>query len=120
PDFTGGLDKEKAREATIPLGLRIGELQERLYAASRHSVLILLQGMDASGKDGVAKRVLEFVSPSGIETTNFKTPSSEELAHDFLWRVHKAVPRYGNIGVFNRSHYEDVLVARVLKLVPKS
>jgi len=120
PDHTGGLDKEKAREATIPLCLRIAELQERLYADARHSVIILLQGMDTSGKDGVAKRVLEFVSPSGIETTNFKTPSADELSHDFLWRVHKAVPRYGNIGVFNRSHYEDVLVARVLKLVPKS
>jgi PPK2 family polyphosphate:nucleotide phosphotransferase len=120
PDYSGGLDKEKAREATIPLCLRICELQERLYADARRSVIILLQGMDTSGKDGVAKRVLEFVSPSGIETTNFKAPSTEELSHDFLWRVHKAVPRFGNIGVFNRSHYEDVLVVRVLKLVPKS
>lgn len=120
PGFIGGLDKEQAREATIPLCVRIGELQERLYANARHSVLILLQGMDTSGKDGVAKRVLEFVNPSGVETVNFKTPSAEELSHDFLWRVHKAVPRYGNIGVFNRSHYEDVLIVRVLKLVPKS
>ena len=120
PDFTGGLDKEKAREATIPLCTRICELQERLYADARRSVIILLQGMDTSGKDGVAKRVLEFVSPSGVETTNFKAPSAEELAHDFLWRVHKAVPRFGNIGVFNRSHYEEVLIVRVLKFVPKS
>ncbi len=120
PEFTGGMDKERAREATVPLCLRIGELQERLYADARRSVIILLQGMDTSGKDGVAKSVLEFVSLSGIETTNFKAPSSEELAHDFLWRVHQAEPRHGNIGVFNRSQYEDVLVARVLNLVPKS
>src|SRR6185369_13238908 len=71
-----------------------------------------------SGKDGAAKRVLECVNPSGIETTDFKAPSSEELSHDFLWRIHKAVPRYGNIGVFNRSHYEDVLIVRVLNLRP--
>ena len=75
--------------------------------------------MDTSGKDGAGKRVLQHVVPSGIETNNFKTPSTEELAHDFLWRIHKAAPRYGNIGVFNRSHYEDVLVVRVLKLRPK-
>lgn len=120
PDYAGGLDKEKAREATIPLCLRICELQERLYADARRAVLILLQGMDTSGKDGAAKRVLEFVSPSGIETANFKAPSAEELSHDFLWRVHKVVPRFGNIGIFNRSHYEDVLAVRVLKLAPKS
>jgi PPK2 family polyphosphate:nucleotide phosphotransferase len=120
PDYTGEFDKEKAREATIPLCLRISELQERLYADARHAVLILLQGMDTSGKDGAAKRVLEFVVPSGIETANFKAPSDEELSHDFLWRVHKVVPRYGNIGIFNRSHYEDVIAVRVLKLAPKS
>ncbi len=75
--------------------------------------------MDTSGKDGAGKRILQFVTPAGVETANFKTPTSEELAHDFLWRIHKAVPRHGNIGVFNRSHYEDVLVVRVLKLQPK-
>jgi PPK2 family polyphosphate:nucleotide phosphotransferase len=75
--------------------------------------------MDASGKDGSIRRVLEFVNPAGIETANFKVPSDEERAHDFLWRIHKAIPRYGNIGVFNRSHYEAVLAERVLGIVPK-
>jgi PPK2 family polyphosphate:nucleotide phosphotransferase len=119
PDFHNRLDKEDAREKTASLCERIGELQQKLYANASHSVIILLQGMDTSGKDGAAKRVLESVSPSGVETANFKSPSSEELAHDFLWRIHKAVPRYGNIGVFNRSHYEDVLVVRVMKLQPE-
>jgi PPK2 family polyphosphate:nucleotide phosphotransferase len=119
PDFHNGLDKEKTHEKTAALCERIGELQQKLYANASHSVIILLQGMDTSGKDGAAKRVLESVSPSGVETANFKSPSSEELAHDFLWRIHKAVPRYGNIGVFNRSHYEDVLVVRVMKLQPE-
>ncbi len=75
--------------------------------------------MDCAGKDGAIKRVLEFVNPAGVETTNFKTPSAEERAHDFLWRIHKAIPRHGNIGVFNRSHYEDVLIVRVLNLQPE-
>lgn len=118
PSFHDGLDKEKAREKTAAWCQRIGELQQLLYANSRHSLVLLLQGMDTSGKDGVAKHVLEFVTPAGIETSNFKTPSHEELAHDFLWRIHKALPRYGNIGVFNRSHYEDVLVVRVMGLQP--
>lgn len=119
PSYHGGLNKEETREETTRLCMRLGELQHLLYANSTHSVIILLQGMDTSGKDGASKRVLEFVTPAGVETTNFKTPSSEDLAHDYLWRVHKATPRYGNIGVFNRSHYEDVLVVRVLKLKPK-
>jgi PPK2 family polyphosphate:nucleotide phosphotransferase len=118
PSFHDGKGKESTREKTSRLCERIGELQRLLYANSSHSIIILLQGMDTSGKDGTAKRLLDFVPPSGIETTNFKTPSSEELAHDFLWRVHKAVPRYGNIGIFNRSHYEDVLIVRVMKLLP--
>lgn len=113
------LDKAGTRNETIPLCERIAELQQKLYANASHSVILLLQGMDTSGKDGAARRVLEFVSPSGVETANFKSPSREELAHDFLWRIHKAVPRYGHIGVFNRSHYEDVLIARVMKLVPE-
>jgi PPK2 family polyphosphate:nucleotide phosphotransferase len=75
--------------------------------------------MDTSGKDGAGKDLLQFVTPAGVETSNFKAPSSEDLAHDYLWRIHKATPRYGNIGVFNRSQYEDVLVVRVLKLQPK-
>jgi PPK2 family polyphosphate:nucleotide phosphotransferase len=120
PDFHEGLDKEETREKTLNLTQRIGELQDLLHADANQSLLIILQGMDTSGKDGAAKRLLEFVNPSGIETANFKSPSAEELAHDFLWRVHKLVPRYGNIGIFNRSHYEDVLIVRVMNLQPPS
>jgi len=119
PACSADWDKEPARAEATKLCQRIGELQELLNANASHSLLILLQGMDTSGKDGAAKRVLEFVNPAGVETTSFKSPSREELAHDFLWRVHKAVPRYGNIGVFNRSHYEDVLIVRVMKLQPE-
>jgi PPK2 family polyphosphate:nucleotide phosphotransferase len=120
PDFHEGLDKDATREKTTKLCERIGELQKLLYANARHAVLILLQGMDASGKDGTAKRVLEFVNPLGTEAVSFKAPSREDLAHDYLWRIHKMIPRYGQIGVFNRSHYEDVLVVRVMKLQPRS
>lgn len=119
PGYHSGLNKEETREETTRLCMRVGELQRLLYANSSHAIILLLQGMDTSGKDGVGKRVFEFVPPSGVETANFKSPSTEELAHDFLWRVHKAAPRYGNIGVFNRSHYEDVLIVRVLNLQPK-
>jgi len=118
PSFHDGKEKESTREKTLHLCERINDLQQLLYANRSHSLIILLQGMDTSGKDGAAKRVLECVNPSGIETTDFKAPSTEELSHDFLWRIHKAVPRYGNIGVFNRSHYEDVLIVRVLNLQP--
>jgi PPK2 family polyphosphate:nucleotide phosphotransferase len=120
PAFCHGLDKDATRDKTAKLCQRIGELQELLHANARHAVVIVLQGMDTAGKDGAARRVLEFVNPSGVETTNFKAPSAEELAHDYLWRIHKAVPRYGNIGVFNRSHYEEVLIVRVLKLQPEN
>ena len=119
PAFCGNLDKDETRENTARLCQRIGELQELLNADASHALVILLQGMDTSGKDGAAQRVLEFVNPAGVETTSFKSPSREELAHDFLWRIHHRVPRYGNIGVFNRSHYEDVLIVRVLKLQPE-
>ena len=116
----GGLDKSKTKDKTAELGQRIAEQQQLLYANASHAVLLIFQGMDASGKDGSIRRVLEFANPSGIETANFKVPSDEERAHDFLWRVHKVVPRYGNIGVFNRSHYEAVLAERVQEIVPKS
>jgi PPK2 family polyphosphate:nucleotide phosphotransferase len=119
PDFCGGLDKEKTRDRTAQLCQRIGDLQQLLHANASHAVLLVLQGMDTSGKDGVSRRVLESVNPAGVETANFKAPSAEELAHDFLWRIHKVVPRYGSIGVFNRSHYEDVLIVRVLGLRPQ-
>ena len=119
PGYCGGLDKEKTKAKTARHGERIGELQQLLYANSRHAVLLIFQGMDASGKDGSVRSVLQHVNPAGVETANFKVPSDEERAHDYLWRVHKAVPRYGNIGVFNRSHYEAVLAERVLDLVPR-
>lgn len=119
PAFHDGLEKEKTRKKTLKLCEHIGELQHLLYANHSHSVILLFQGMDTSGKDGAGAHVLQSVNPAGVETTNFKGPSSEELAHDYLWRIHKAVPRYGNIGVFNRSQYEDVLVVRVMKLQPK-
>lgn len=93
--------------------------QTRLWAESRRSLLLILQGTDASGKDGTIAHVFSGVNPQGTKVTSFKAPTTEELAHDFLWRVHQAVPHAGQIGVFNRSQYEDVLVARVRKLVPK-
>jgi len=119
PGYTGGLDKEKAKEKTLEYGERIGVLQQLLYANSSHAILLLFQGMDASGKDGSVRSVLSHVNPAGVETANFKVPSDEERAHDYLWRVHKLVPRYGNFGVFNRSHYEAVLAERVLEIVPE-
>src|ERR1041384_397774 len=119
PHYDGGLDKEATKEKTKAFGERIGELQQLLYANSKHAALLIFQGMDASGKDGSVRSVLQDVNVSGVETANFKVPSDEERAHDFLWRVHKVVPRFGNIGVFNRSHYEAVLAERVLEIVPK-
>ena len=98
---------------------RLSDLQRLLYADQRHALLIVLQALDAGGKDGTIRHVMSGVNPQGCEVTSFKAPSSEELAHDFLWRIHKAVPRRGDIGIFNRSHYEDVLIVRVHKLVPK-
>src|SRR5437867_3902763 len=119
PDASGGLDKEKTKEKTRKYGQRIGDFQQLLYANSKDAVLLLFQGMDASGKDGAVRAVLQHVNPAGVETANFKVPSAEERAHDYLWRVHKVAPRYGNIGVFNRSHYEAVLAERILEIVPR-
>lgn len=119
PGFDGQRDKVATKKLTETFGEEIGDLQQLLYANSTHAVLLLFQGMDASGKDGAVRSVLRHVNPAGIETANFKVPSAEENAHDFLWRVHRAVPRAGNIGVFNRSHYEGVLVERVLGFVPR-
>jgi PPK2 family polyphosphate:nucleotide phosphotransferase len=95
------------------------ELQERLYAENRQSLLIVLQAMDAGGKDGTISHVMSGLNPQGCSVVSFKSPTPEELAHDFLWRVHKHVPPAGHITVFNRSHYEDVLIVRVHKLVPR-
>ena len=101
------------------LRARLDELQNALYAESKRSLLVVLQARDAGGKDGTIRRVFSSVNPQGCTVTAFKAPSALELAHDFLWRVHSAVPARGMIGIFNRSHYEDVLVVRVHKLVPK-
>lgn len=119
PARTAGLDKDQGHDRFLALGLELTELQEELYGAAQHSVLIILQGMDTSGKDGAIRHVFSYVNPQTCEVESFKAPTEEELAHDFLWRVHKVTPRKGTFGVFNRSHYEDVLAARVKKLVPK-
>lgn len=119
PGFDDGMQKEETRGRTTKLCLKIGELQELLYANAERALLLVFQGMDGSGKDGSVRSVLEFVNPAGVETANFKEPSVEEKAHDYLWRIHKAIPRRGNIGVFNRSHYEEVLVVRVMELAAK-
>lgn len=117
PGYCAGLDKDDTKKSTTHLCERIGELQPKLYANARNAVLLIFQGMDASGKDGAVRTVLREVNPAGVEVANFKVPSAEEKAHDYLWRIHKAIPRFGNIGVFNRSHYESVLAERVLELV---
>jgi PPK2 family polyphosphate:nucleotide phosphotransferase len=119
PGHSGRRRKAETKERTGKLGRKIGALQQLLYANSRQAVLLIFQGMDASGKDGAIRTVLQFVNPAGVETANFKVPSAEEHAHDFLWRIHRAVPRAGNIGVFNRSHYEAVLAERVLGLASR-
>jgi len=108
-------DKKETKEETIALLKELDELQNVLYAESKHSVLVIFQGMDASGKDGAVKKVLGQLNPMGIMVTSFKAPTEEELSHDFLWRVHKHAPAKGMISVFNRSHYEDVLITRVHK-----
>ena len=108
-------DKSKTKEETASLLKELNELQNILYAESKHSVLVILQGMDASGKDGAIKKVLGQLNPMGIDVTSFKTPTEEELKHDFLWRVHQHTPLKGMFAVFNRSHYEDVLITRVHK-----
>lgn len=117
-DFDGG--KEKGLKAIQKLNVELQELQELLYAEGRHRVLVVLQAMDTGGKDGVIRRVFDGVNPQGVKVASFKVPTAEELAHDFLWRIHKSVPANGEIVIFNRSHYEDVLVVRVHNLVSKA
>lgn len=117
---TFGHEKASAVEATSVQMERLGDLQDRLWAEAKHSVLVVLQGIDAAGKDGTISKVMEAFNPQGCPVTSFKVPTPEELAHDFLWRVHKRTPGKGEIGIFNRSHYEDVLVVRVHDLVPRT
>ena len=119
PDATLGHDKASAVAATQAQMERLRDLQDRLWAEARHSVLVVLQGIDAAGKDGTIAKVMEAFNPQGCPVSSFKVPTPEELAHDFLWRVHKRTPGKGEIGIFNRSHYEDVLVVRVHGLAPR-
>jgi len=114
-----GIEKSEAKDQTEAYGEELAELGYRLYADNRKSVLLVLQGMDTSGKDGTIRSIMHGLNPQSCQVTSFKTPSSEELDHDFMWRIHKAVPRRGNVRIFNRSHYEDVLVVRVHSLVPR-
>ncbi len=114
PDFTGGFkDKGDAIEHLALNRHRLAQLQETLYADDRYSVLVILQGMDASGKDGAIRHIMSGVNPQGCNVTSFKAPSTKEVDHTFLWRVQKALPSRGTIGIFNRSHYEETLVVRV-------
>lgn len=108
-------DKEKIKADTEKLLVEINELQNLLYAESKHAVLIVIQGMDASGKDGVIRNILGKLNPQGVLVKSFKAPIAEELSHDFLWRIHQHTPAKGMIQVFNRSHYEDILITRVHK-----
>ena len=110
-------DRDLTRAATEPLIAQLAELQNRLWAEHRRSVLVIFQAMDAGGKDGTIRRVLTGVNPQGVRVVSFKAPTAEELAHDFLWRVHQETPGHGEIGVFNRSHYEDVVIVRVNEIV---
>jgi PPK2 family polyphosphate:nucleotide phosphotransferase len=120
PDDTLEITKEQASAAVDGHIKRLETLHELLYAEGKHALLIVLQGMDAAGKDGTIKHVMSGVNPQGCAVTPFKQPTKLELAHDFLWRVHAAVPARGYIGIFNRSHYEDVLITRVHNLTPKN
>src|SRR5882724_2130825 len=120
PSCHGKHESHKSALPEIQQNLqKMEELQYHMYAENKHSLLIVLQGLDAAGKDGVVRHVLTGMNPSGCVSVNFKQPTKEELAHDFLWRVHLHVPAKGSVAIFNRSHYEDVLVARVHGLVPE-
>lgn len=120
PDSTKGFKggKKEAEEQFAPLNKRLETIQEALWAEHKHKVLVVLQGIDNSGKDGTIRHVFEGVNPMGVRAMGFKAPTAEELDHDFLWRVHSKVPGKGEIVIFNRSHYEEVLPVRVLKLAP--
>ncbi|HMV51571.1 MAG TPA: polyphosphate kinase 2 family protein [Blastocatellia bacterium] len=118
PEFDAGLNKQQGEEKLQKLSGELTRLQELLYAAGQHSVLIVLQGRDTSGKDGTIKAVMGPLNSLGCQVASFKVPTEKELAHDFLWRIHQQTPGKGEITIFNRSHYEDVLVVRVHKIVP--
>jgi PPK2 family polyphosphate:nucleotide phosphotransferase len=120
PEATHGHDK-RSSDSDLKAGLRrLADLQDRLWAEQRHSVLVVLQGIDAAGKDGTIRHVMSAFNPQGCPVTPFKAPTTVEAAHDYLWRVHQRTPGRGEIAIFNRSHYEDVLVVRVHELVPEA
>jgi PPK2 family polyphosphate:nucleotide phosphotransferase len=116
---TLGLDKDSARDLLRDLNERLGDLQQRLYAEGSRSVLLVLQGLDASGKDGVIRSVFSGINPQGCRAVSFRAPTTTELAHDYLWRVHAQLPARGELGIFNRSHYEDIVAVRMWKLAPE-
>lgn len=118
-DDTHGVSKSHATKALAGHIPRLAALHDLLYAEHKRALLIVLQGMDAAGKDGTIKHVMSGVNPQGCKVTSFKQPTPIQLDHDFLWRIHAEVPEKGSIGIFNRSHYEDVLIARVHSLVPR-
>jgi polyphosphate kinase 2 (PPK2 family) len=118
-DTLGLQGKDEAKEQLAALLEELSSLQEHLYAEGKRSVLLILQGLDASGKDGTIRHVFTGVNPQGCRVTSFKAPSPVELAQDFLWRVHAECPARGMIGIFNRSHYEDAVTVRVLGLAPE-
>jgi PPK2 family polyphosphate:nucleotide phosphotransferase len=121
PDYTGKhVSKKSAESATEKHCGKLESLQETLYAEKKHSLLVVVQALDAGGKDGTINHVMGVLNPQGTKVTSFKEPNAQELAHDFLWRVHPHAPARGWIGIFNRSHYEDVLISRVHDLVPKA
>ncbi len=119
PADTLGLEKHEVEKELPRLRNRIDELQYLLFAEARHSVVLVLQGLDASGKDGVVRSVFDGVNPQGVEVTSFRAPAGAEREHDYLWRIHAALPPRGKLGIFNRSHYEDIVAVRMLDLAPK-
>jgi PPK2 family polyphosphate:nucleotide phosphotransferase len=118
PRYDGKITRDEAEAELERLTTNLDELQELMYGAGSHSLLVVMQGMDTSGKDGTVRKVFSKVSPLGSYVVPFGVPTEEELGHDFLWRIHRQAPARGMIGIFNRSHYEDVLVVRVHSLVP--
>ncbi|MCX6621195.1 MAG: polyphosphate kinase 2 family protein [Acidobacteria bacterium] len=119
-DASFGVEKAAAAEKLAKNLERLSELQYLLYAEAKRSVLVVVHGIGAAGKDGTIRHVMTGLNPQGVRVTSFKVPEGDERRHDYLWRIHRACPEWGSIGIFNRSHYEDVLVVRVHELVPKS
>jgi PPK2 family polyphosphate:nucleotide phosphotransferase len=116
---SGVAGKAEGRAAVAELTARLDDLQEKFFADGRHKLLVVLQGMDTSGKGGAIRKAFEGLNPSGVHVATFKAPTSEELDHDFLWRIHPHTPANGRMSIFDRSHYEDVLIVRVRGLVPR-